>query len=149
MRREQQQVDEPVYENDFDSFDERDENSRIRQVLTNQISYLNTSQNAPHNVQINNTSVVNVNNNESSLNLNKILVIDVDNKLNENQSQIKEKSLPFIKSFVSKSKMVRSESIYYVCNQCNEFETENQEEMVKHLENNHEDFLNNMINVNH
>jgi hypothetical protein len=53
--------------------------------------------------------VVNVNNNESLLNLNKILVIDVDNKLNENQSQIKEKSLPFINKSVSKSKMVRSE----------------------------------------
>ena len=53
--------------------------------------------------------VVNVNNNESLLNLNKILVIDVDNKLNENQSQTKEKSLPFINKSVSKSKMVRSE----------------------------------------
>jgi hypothetical protein len=56
LRREQHQVDEPVYEDDFDSFDERDENSRIRQVLKNLISYLITTQIAPHNVQINNTS---------------------------------------------------------------------------------------------
>jgi hypothetical protein len=131
FRREQQHVEEQIYQNDsFDEREERNENSGNRQTMNN-ISTVNNSQNVSNNAQLNSASIVN---NESSLIFNKTLVID-DN------SNIKEKSLPLF----AESTKRKSQSDLYRCNQCSKFETDQQEEMVNHLEINHEDYLNKMI----